>query len=105
MRSKPISDAEWQAQLSAREAEAQRRIQAAQITFGPCADIPGVNVARWTDSRGDSRILFYYAQHIEDFGWWNVQISDYQNGSFGSSTATSRVSAEDAVANWIASWW
>lgn len=91
---------------AAREAEAQRKIAAACIEHSAGRDIAGSGVARWTDSRGNARTTLYFAKEERMYGaqGWHVQIADFENGSFGSSFATSLVSPEDAVNRWIASW-
>ena len=94
-------------QDAAKEAAVQAKIAEARISFRAGADIPGSGLARWTDSRGNARITLYFPKHEQMYGTqgWHVNIANFEDGSFGSSYATSTVSPEDAVSRWIAAWW
>ena len=90
-----------------KEAAVQAKIAGARISFSAGQDIPGSGVARWTDRQGSARTTLYFPKPEEMYGTqgWHVNIANFENGSFGSSYATSTISPEDAISRWIAAWW
>ena len=99
--------AEAQAEAAAREAATQAAIAQARIVFNDSRDLPGVRIARWTDRNGQPRTTLFRGKAEPWLGetYYSAQISDYKDGTFGSSTCSSNVSVEDAVSRWIAAWW
>ena len=82
--------------------------QLIDIEFGNSADIPGVRVAKWTDSRGRERVTMYKGKlsGVADFRLWVISIVDVNvdYDGFSTSTASSVVSIDQAAADWIATW-
>ena len=78
------------------------------IEFSASADIPGVRVAKWIDSRGRERTTIYKGKlsGVADFKLWVISIVDVNvdYDGFSTSTASSVVSIDQAAAEWIATW-